>query len=55
VSDDWHAVLITPETLAAARKRAPWVNGDTIGTGKFADGYEICKSHWHYGEAALKR
>jgi hypothetical protein len=47
VSDDWHAVLVTPEVLAAARSRARRVSGETIGTGKYEKLYELCKNHWH--------
>lgn len=48
VSDDWHSVLVTPEVLAAARSRARWVNGETIATGTFEEGYNFCKNKWHY-------
>jgi hypothetical protein len=49
VSDDWHAVLVPPEVLAAARSRARRVSGETIGTGTYEKLYELCKNHWHYG------
>jgi hypothetical protein len=52
VSDDWHAILVTPEVVAAARSRAPRVNGETIGTGRSETLYEVCKNHWHYGQGS---